>query len=59
MELRALAPLNAPVEVIGTPDGTPDVMALREVGLGQPVALEQGEARFAFTAEGPSRGKQK
>lgn len=55
MELRALAPLNAPVEVIGTPD----VMALREVGLGQPVALEQGEARFAFTAEGPLCSKQK
>jgi hypothetical protein len=27
-------------------------MALREVGLVQPVALEQEEARFTFTAEG-------
>ena len=54
MELRALTPLNAPVEVIRTPD----VIALREVGR-QPVALEQGEARFAFTADGPSCSKQK
>jgi hypothetical protein len=41
--------LNAPVEMIAA---TPDVMALREVGLVQLVELEQGEARFALSAEG-------
>ena len=41
--------LNAPVDVMAA---TPDVMALREVGLVQLVASEQGEARFALTAEG-------
>ena len=41
--------LNAPVEVVAA---TPDVVALREVGLVQLVASEQGEARFALTAEG-------
>jgi hypothetical protein len=41
--------LNAPVEVMAA---TPDVVALREVGLVQLVESEQGEARFALTAEG-------
>jgi hypothetical protein len=41
--------LNAPVDMMAA---TPDVLALREVGLVQLVALEQGEARFALTAEG-------
>ena len=36
--------LNAPVDVMAA---TPDVMALREVGLVQLVASEQGEARYA------------
>jgi hypothetical protein len=40
--------LNAPVEIVAT---SPDVMALREVGLVQLVS-EQGETRFALTAEG-------
>jgi hypothetical protein len=41
--------LRAPVEVMAA---TPDVVALREVGLAQLVASEQGEARFALTVEG-------
>jgi hypothetical protein len=41
--------LNAPVDVMAA---TPDVVALREVGLVQLIASEQGEARFALTAEG-------
>jgi hypothetical protein len=41
--------LNASVDVMAA---TPDVMALREAGLVQLVASEQGEARFALTAEG-------
>jgi len=41
--------LNAPVEVMAA---TPDVMALRDVGLVRLVASEQGETRFALTAEG-------
>jgi hypothetical protein len=40
--------LNAPVEIVAA---SPDVMALREVGLVQLVS-EQGETRFALTAEG-------
>ena len=41
--------LHAPVAVMAA---TPDVMALREVGLVQLVESEQGEARFALTVEG-------
>ncbi|MEW9585219.1 hypothetical protein [Paraburkholderia sp. DGU8] len=41
--------LNAPVEVMAA---TPDVVALREVGLVQLVESEQGEATFTLTAEG-------
>jgi hypothetical protein len=41
--------LNAPVDVMAA---TPDVLALHEVGLVQLIASEQGEARFALTAEG-------
>jgi len=40
--------LNAPVEVMAA---TPDVMALREVGLVQLVS-ERGETRAVLTAEG-------
>jgi hypothetical protein len=40
---------NAPVAPMAV---TPDVMALREVGLVQLVESEQGEARFALTVEG-------
>jgi hypothetical protein len=41
--------LNAPVEVMAA---TPDVMALREVGLVRLVACEYGEGKFVLTAEG-------
>jgi hypothetical protein len=41
--------LSAPVDVMAA---TPDVLALCEVGLVQLVASEQGEARYALTAEG-------
>lgn len=41
--------LNAPVEVRAA---TPDVIALREVGLVQLVASECGAGKFVLTAEG-------
>jgi hypothetical protein len=41
--------LQAPVDVMAA---TPDVMALREVGLAQMVESEQGKARLAITNEG-------
>jgi hypothetical protein len=41
--------LDAPVSPMAA---TPDVVALREVGLVQLVESDQGEARFALTAEG-------
>jgi hypothetical protein len=41
--------LSAPVEVMAA---TPDVMALREVGLVRLVAAEHGEGKFVLTAEG-------
>ncbi|NPT55429.1 hypothetical protein [Paraburkholderia elongata] len=40
---------DAPVELMAV---TPDVMALREVGLVQLLESEQGQARFALTAMG-------
>ena len=49
-ELAALLLLrDAPVARMAV---TPDVMALREVGLVQLVESAQGEARFALTVEG-------
>jgi hypothetical protein len=49
-ELATLLLLHdAPVALMAV---TPDVMALREVGLVQLVESEQGEARFALTVEG-------
>jgi hypothetical protein len=41
--------LQAPVDVMAA---TPDVMALRDVGLAQMVESEQGKARLAITNEG-------
>ena len=40
---------DAPIALIAV---TPDVMALREVGLVQFLESEQGRARFALTAKG-------
>lgn len=40
---------DAPVALMAV---TPDVMALREVGLVQLIESEQGHARFALTAKG-------
>jgi hypothetical protein len=41
--------LSAPVEVMAA---TPDVVALREVGLARLVASDYGDGKFVLTAEG-------